>query len=289
MDLFTCAFALGLALNPISEGYIEYSTAANKQEYVCYANLKDYQNVLFNAGASFGFFNEILYASGDFTLNADYQHITYNAGVQYKFKDFVPYFELCGTYLNEEKNPYKSEVCNINGFYEKELSLKLGVKVDHQLIKNINFYGDFNISYEFINELGLDIERCDPVTKVWKDNSMNCDYLEDMFRANIKVGARFFNVFSIYAGIQSWQTIGYSEDTGSIFGGSTPCMIRNDIGCEFKTNFKRYNPFVSISYFCQHPEKPYDYYNKDNHSSDYLTEQFNYNHMEIKAGLEIKF
>ena len=57
----------------------------------------------------------------------------------------------------------------------------------------------------------------------------------------------------------------------------------------FKTNFKHLNPFVTAHYFCQHPEKPFDYYNKTQHPEEYLSEQFNYNHMEIKAGLELKF
>lgn len=289
MDLFTCAVALGAAICPISEAYIEYTNPEENQEYVCYANLKDYQNILYNAEVSAGLFNEFIYAGGEITGNSDYKHISLNAGLQIKFKSFTPYLECSANYLKDEKNPIKDDSYQIKGFCEKELNAKAGLKLEHQLFKNFDFFGDFNLAYEIINELEIDLEKFDNESDKWKEASKKCNYLEDMFRANLQIGLRFFKVFSIYAGIQSWQTIGYSEDTGSIFGGSTPCMIRNDIGFEFKTKFKTLNPYVKAHYFCQHPEKPFDYYNKTQHSSDYLSEQFNFNHMEIKAGLEIKF
>lgn len=289
MDLFTCAITLGVALNPISEGYIEYTTPSEQQNYICYANLTDYQNFLGSAGLSLGLFNEFIYADGDFTGSKDYQHVTVNAGLQCKFKNFTPYAECTAVYLNEEKKPFSDEDGRVNSFYSKELYAKAGIKITHQLIKNLDFFGDFSLGYDFINELGVNGEKYVESSSEWKDISKKCTYLEDMFRANLMVGLKFFKVLSIYAGIQSWQTIGYSSDTGSIFGGSTPCMIRNDIGCEFKTNFRHLNPFVTAHYFCQHPEKPFDYYNKTQHPEEYLSEQFNYNHMEIKAGLELKF
>lgn len=289
MDLFTCAIALGAAISPISEGYIEYTTPAQKQEYVCYANLKDYQNILYDAGISAGLFNEFIYANGELTGNPEYKHITLNAGLQFKFKNFTPYIECSANYLDDEKSPHKESTYHITGFYEKELNAKAGIKINHELFKFFDFFGDFSLGYEIVNELGINIEKYDSENDIWKDTSKNCSYLEDMFRANLRIGLRLFKVFSVYAGIQSWQTIGYSEDTGSIFGGSTPCMIRNDIGFEFKTNFKRFNPYLKAQYFCQHPEKPFDYYNKTQHPEDYLSEQFNYNHMEVKAGMEIRF
>lgn len=287
MELFTCALALGLALNPISEGYIEYSTPANPDYYVSYGDLKDYSHVLIDTSASVGFLDEIIYGNFSFTGLDKFQHITFGTGVQYKFNHFTPYFELYGNYLNDEKSPLKEKFFKSEGFSEQELGLKLGLKLDFQLVKVVNFIGDFNLGYEFNDELTLNSKSY--LDNEWKDTSITCDYLSDMFRVHVRIGAKFFNMVSIYGGLESWQIIGYSEDTGSVFGGSTPCMIRNELGCEFKTNFKHFNPYVNITYLCQHPEKPYDHFNKQNHPDDYLSEQFNYNNMEIKAGVEYRF